>query len=141
MKILAFITLVLFSGVNGFAQTPDDVIIRNAMSQQTAAWNAGNIDRFMDTYWQNDSLLFIGKNGPTFGWENTLKNYKKSYPDTAAMGKLSFELIAVKRLSVLYYSVVGKWQLTRSMGNVEGAFTLLFKKIKKKWVIVHDHSS
>lgn len=141
MKIVALITLVLLSSYSLFAQTRDEVLIRNAMSEQTGAWNDGNIDRFMDTYWKSDSLLFIGKSGPTYGWENTLKNYKKSYPDHAAMGKLSFELIAVKRLSVLYYSVVGKWQLTRSMGNVGGAFTLLFKKIKKKWVIVQDHSS
>ncbi|MCY7292280.1 MAG: DUF4440 domain-containing protein, partial [Ferruginibacter sp.] len=86
-------------------------------------------------------MMFIGKSGPTYGWENTLKNYKKNYPDTAAMGKLNFELISVKRLSVLYYSVVGKWRLKRSIGDVGGAFTLIFKKIKKKWVIVQDHSS
>ena len=85
--------------------------------------------------------MFIGKNGPTYGWENTLKNYQKSYPDTAAMGKLNFDLISVKRLSVLYYSVVGKWHLKRTVGDLNGAFTLLFKKIKKRWVIIQDHSS
>ena len=123
------------------AQTADDLLIRNTLTEQTAAWNAGDIERFMIPYWRSDSLMFIGKSGPTYGWKNTLENYKKSYPDTAAMGKLNFDIINVKRLSVLYYSVVGKWHLKRSIGDVGGVFTLLFKKIKKQWVIVQEHSS
>lgn len=111
------------------------------MLEQERAWNAGNLERFMDPYWNNDSLMFIGKSGVTYGWQNTLNNYRKGYPDSAAMGKLNFEILQVKRLSVLYFSVVGKWNLTRSIGNVGGHFTLLFKRIKNKWVIISDHSS
>jgi len=70
-----------------------------------------------------------------------LNNYKKSYPDAAAMGKLDFTILHTKRLSVLYYSVAGKWHLARSIGDLNGYFTLLFKKIKNAWVIVADHSS
>lgn len=141
MKKLISFTIVFFIIINIIAQTKDAVLVKNILAQQTAAWNAGEIERFMDGYWRNDSLMFIGKDGPTYGWENTLKNYKKGYPDTAAMGKLDFELISVKPLSTLYYSVVGKWHLKRSIGDLKGAFTLIFKKIKNKWVIVQDHSS
>lgn len=139
-KLFLCISLLIMS-LFAHAQTTDDQQIRNAMNEQLSAWNTGNIDRFMETYWHNDSLMFIGKSGVTYGWENTLKNYKKGYPDTAAMGKLDFDIISTKRLSALYYSVVGRWHLKRSIGDVGGAFTLLFKKIKKKWVIVQDHSS
>ncbi len=139
-KIISFfIVIIIATNIN--AQTADDILIKNTLTEQAAAWNAGDIERFMDTYWRSDSLMFIGKNGPTYGWENTLNNYKKNYPDTAAMGKLHFELINMKRLSVIYYSVVGKWHLKRSIGDLNGAFTLILKKIKKKWVIVQDHSS
>jgi ketosteroid isomerase-like protein len=123
------------------AQSKDELTIRNTMNDQMAAWNAGELNRFMEPYWKSDSLMFIGKSGITYGWQNTLNNYKKGYPDTAAMGKLNFDIIQVKRLSVLYFSVVGKWHLTRSIGNVGGHFTLLFKRIKNKWVIISDHSS
>ena len=140
LKQLLF-TAFFFATFHTQAQTPDDLIINKILSEQSAAWNAGNIEKFMEGYWNSDSLMFIGKNGPTYGFKNTLENYKKNYPDTAAMGKLNFELITVKRLSVMYYSVVGKWYLKRSIGDVGGAFTLLFKKIKKQWVIVQDHSS
>ncbi len=140
MKILPILLLQLVLFTNAGAQTKDEMLIRSAMNEQTAAWNAGDMTRYMNTYWKSDSIMFIGKN-IEYGWDNVLKNYKKSYPDTAAMGKLNFELLSLKRLSVMYYSVVGKWYLKRTAGDQKGAFTLLFKKIKNRWVIVQDHSS
>ena len=124
-----------------FAQNKDEQAILSAIQIQKSAWNRGDLPGFMETYWKNDSLMFIGKTGVTYGWQNTLNNYKKGYPDTASMGRLDFDILHVKRLSVLYFSVVGKWRLTRSIGDVGGHFTLLFKKIKNKWQIVSDHSS
>ena len=140
-KILSLfvITVLLFTTV--YAQPKDETVIRSLIEEQRLAWNTGDVEKFMQTYWQSDSLKFIGKSGVTYGWQNTIENYKKNYPDTAAMGKLDFNIIEVKRLSVLYFFVVGKWHLTRSIGDVGGHFTLLFKKIKNKWVIVVDHSS
>ena len=123
------------------AQSADEKIIRKTMNEQLPAWNNGDIDHFMEAYWQSDSLMFIGKTGVTYGWKATKESYIKGYPDTAAMGKLDFNIIQVKRLSVLYFHVVGKWHLKRSDGDMSGHFTLLFKKIKDKWVIVSDHSS
>lgn len=137
--LLLLTVFLLTPGVN--AQSNDELAIRKAMNEQLAAWNAGDIDRFMGTYWQDDSLMFIGKSGITYGWQKTLENYKKGYPDTTAMGKLDFNILEVKRLSVMYFFVVGKWHLTRSIGNIGGHFTLLFRKIKNKWVIIADHSS
>jgi ketosteroid isomerase-like protein len=136
----AFIVTILYC-LPVSAQSKDEQTIRNLIEEQRQAWNTGDREKFMHAYWQSDSLMFIGKSGVTYGWQNTLENYKKGYPDTAAMGKLKFDLLEVKRLSVMYFFVVGKWHLTRSIGDVGGHFTLLFKKIKNKWVIVADHSS
>ncbi len=124
-----------------YAQSKDELAIRDILSGQVTTWNNGDLQNFMQGYWQNDSLKFIGKSGITYGWKQTLENYKKNYPNTLAMGKLAFDLIEVKRLSPLYFFVVGKWQLTRSIGNLQGHFTLLFKKINSKWFIIADHSS
>ena len=123
------------------AQTKDESAIRGILDNQTAAWNRGDIESFMKGYWENDSLMFIGKSGVTYGWSNTLKNYKKNYPDTATMGKLAFTLIEVKKLSKEYYHVTGKWFLKRSIGDIGGHYTLLFRKINGRWVIISDHSS
>lgn len=140
-KTLLLFTVMLITVTSLSAQSKDELAIRNSIEEQRIAWNSGNIDLFMQTYWQSDSLMFIGKSGVTYGWQNTLNNYKKGYPDTAAMGKLDFNILEVKRLSAIYFFVVGKWHLTRSIGNVGGHFTLLFRKVKDKWVIIADHSS
>ncbi len=142
--MLAFIALVCissFATAQSSDQASDEKAIRSMLDEQTKSWNKGDIDGFMVGYWKNDSLTFIGKTGITYGWQNTLDNYRKGYPDTAAMGKLLFTLISVDRLSPEYFSVIGKWELVRSIGNLSGHYTLLLRKIKGKWVIISDHSS
>lgn len=142
MKKVIYLLILTFTLLNTIsAQSKDEQTIRALLEEQRMAWNAGDLEPFMGTYWKSDSLMFIGKSGVTYGWQNTLDNYKKGYPDTAAMGKLKFDILEVKRLSVMYFFVVGKWHLNRSIGDVGGHFTLLFKKVKNKWVIVADHSS
>jgi len=111
------------------------------LSAQEAAWNTGNLEQFMIGYWQSDSLMFIGKNGPTYGYDKTLENYKKGYPDTAHMGKFTSTIVSMKRLSAKYYFVTGKWFLKRTIGDVSGYYTLLIRKTNGKWVVVADHSS
>lgn len=140
-KTFPLIILVLLSFTSAHSQSQDETAIHTVLEKQRLAWNTGDIPSFMEGYWQSDSLMFIGKSGITYGWENTLKNYKKGYPDTAAMGKLNFTILEVKRLSDTYFFVVGKWHLVRSIGDAGGHFTLLFRKIKNKWLIVADHSS
>src|SRR5688572_30727220 len=140
MKKYLFIAFTLFTSFCS-AQSKDETAILQLLDDQTQAWNRGDIESFMKTYWKSDSLMFIGKNGVTYGWTNTLNNYKKNYPDTVAMGKLSFNILSVKRLSIEYFHVVGKWHLQRSIGDLSGHYTLLIKKIKGRWVIVADHSS
>ena len=141
LKTALLCAAILFTCFSSVAQTKDELAVRDVLAVQTRHWNNGNLEAFMGTYWKSDSLMFIGKSGATYGWEKTLENYKKHYPDTASMGKLQFELLQVKRLSVMYFFVVGKWHLTRSIGDVGGSFTLLLKKINNRWVIVADHSS
>ena len=124
------------------AQTgKDEKEITGLLNKQTQSWNHGNLEEFMSGYWHSDSLMFVGKNGVTYGYANTLTNYKKDYSDSAKMGKLFFEILQVKRLSPVYYWVLGKWFLKRSIGDIGGHYTLLFKKINGKWMIIADHST
>jgi len=133
--------LFLLSGTQLFAQKADDQQIRNILNEQVAEWNNGSIERYMQGYWESDSLIFIGKNGPTYGYSTTLAHYQKSYPDRATMGKLTFEIISLQKIAVDHYFAIGKWALKRDAGDVAGSWTLLFRKINGKWKIVVDHSS
>ncbi len=133
--------LVLTVSFNTLAQSKAETAILKVLDEQNDAWNRGDIEGFMNGYWESDSLMFIGKKGVTYGYKNTLENYRKGYPDTAAMGKLSFDQIKIKRLSRKYYFIVGKWHLKRTIGDVSGHYNLLLQKIKGRWVIIADHSS
>jgi ketosteroid isomerase-like protein len=142
MRLKIIVVLMLISsGYVAMAQSADEKEIRSVLDKQTQEWNRGNIDAFMVGYWNNDSLMFVGQSGVTYGYEQTKNNYKKNYSDTAKMGKLTFNILQVKPLSADYYFVLGKWYLKRSVGDVSGHYTLIFRKINGKWLIISDHSS
>ena len=140
-KYISGFILLCFITVFAAAQPKDEQAVRAVLQLQTTAWNQGNIDAFMQSYWKSDSLLFVGKTGPTYGWQNTLEGYKKRYPDTTAMGKLQFTLLQLKPLGTEYYFVLGKFHLQRTIGDLSGIFTLLFRKLHGQWVIISDHTS
>ena len=143
MKQLYFFLLLLLTSTSIIAQkqSKGEKAILHTMDIQEKAWNSGDIEAFMDGYWRSDSLKFIGSKGLTYGWQSTLDNYHKSYPDRAAMGKLTFTIISVEKLSSKSAFVIGKWHLARQAGDLSGHYTLLWKRIKGKWLIVADHSS
>lgn len=140
MRMLTLL-LFLFIQIPAFTQGPGEGAIRKMLEAQVRAWNMGDKEAFMQGYWKSDSLMFIGKSGVTKGWQQTLDNYHRNYPDAAAMGKLTFDLLSFQKLSPSNYFVVGKWHLQRTAGDVSGHFSLVFKKIKGAWKIVADHSS
>lgn len=116
--------------------------IRQVLATQSAAWNRGDVTTFMQGYWQSDSLVFIGKSGLTYGWQPTLDNYRRSYPDAAAMGQLTFSNLRITPLGSEVAQVVGRWHLARpAAGDLTGHYLLIFRRINGQWVIVADHSS
>lgn len=141
MRLIFSILFSFIFIVSALAQNNDEQQIRSLLKAQEAAWNKADLRSFMKGYWENDSMLFMGKNGPTYGYNATLKNYLKSYPDSAHTGHFTATIVSVKKLSNKYYMVVGKWHLQRSAGDVGGYFSLLFRKIKNQWLIVMDHTS
>ncbi len=140
IKCICSLLLLMFTQF-ATAQTKDVKEILQILGAQEKAWNEGNIDEFMHGYWENDSLVFVGKNGLTYGYNNTLANYKKNYPDKTYMGKLKFTIISKQALGSQYFRIIGKWELTRTVGNLSGHYTLLLKKINGEWKIISDHSS
>jgi hypothetical protein len=138
------ITLILFLSYSCLvAQDHDQDItaIRKVLTQQQNDWNSGKLESFMQGYWKSDSLKFISSRGINYGWQATLDGYKKGYPTTEAMGKLTFTIISIEKLSKKSAMVIGKWHLQRTKDEPQGHFTLLWKKIEGRWVIVADHTS
>lgn len=134
---------LLFAVTTSVAQSKNDVDqIQSIMNRQAADWNQGKIASFMNGYWESDSLMFVGKGGVTYGYKATYDNYIKRYPDRAAMGTLRFDFINLSFPEQGVAFLVGRFYLSRpEKGDLSGFYTLLWRKIGEKWVIVCDHTS
>lgn len=129
---------------NNLTQKPLDetVAVNKMLDDQIEAWNRGDLDAYMNiSYPKSDSIMMIGHNRVVWGWNNIYKVYQRGFPDTAAMGKLSFEISYMKQLSPEYYFVVGKFIVERATNPLSGHFDILLKKIDGKWYIISDHSA
>ena len=130
--------LLLFSIFSIFQAQEKEIL--KVMTDQQIAWNNGDLDGFMQGYWNSEEMMFIGKSGPNYGWQKTLDNYKKSYPTKEKMGILSFSDQKIKMLGKNYAHVFGKWKLTRKDGDLGGIYTLVFQKFKDGWKVISDHT-
>ncbi|MEJ8801933.1 YybH family protein [Pontibacter sp. H249] len=149
LVILAAIATVYVTACAPAAKAPAQVTaaaknkIRDVLLAQSDCWSRSDLECYMQGYWKSDSLLFVGSRGLTYGWQQTLDNYKRSYPDASAMGMLTFDVKEMRELSPETMLVVGKWHLQReaAKGNLEGHFFVVFKHFTDGWKIVADHSS
>jgi beta-aspartyl-peptidase (threonine type) len=124
------------------AATPLELDIQRILTEQQRAWNRGDIDDFMAHYLKSDELTFSSGGRVTRGWQSTLVNYRKRYPDRATMGNLDFTQLEVRPLGEEAALVLGNWHLERkSHPDVGGNFTLILQRIDERWLIVHDHTS
>lgn len=115
--------------------------ITTIMLQQAKDWSNGNIEGFMKGYIKSDDLKFVGSKGITYGWKQTLENYKKGYPTKEHMGILTFNLLEFDQLAKDVFLVIGKFHLKRTVGDANGMFSIILKQIDGNWKIIADHSS
>ena len=145
MKI--FLSIFFFISINPLVfsqqklETKDSLALIDILNKQEKDWNRGDIDEFMKGYLKSDKLVFSGSSGPIYGWKATLDRYKKTYSDKEKMGKLKFEILNVIALGPKVIQLQGKFNLTRSIGDAFGYFTLNWIKVKNRWYIISDHTS
>jgi uncharacterized protein (TIGR02246 family) len=127
-----------------YAQSANDKsanAIRAVLEAQRDAWNKGDIEGYMDGYDRSENTIFVSGDNVTRGWKTVLERYKKTYDSREKMGDLTFSDLEITVLSKDSAVVLGKWHLKRSNDEPHGRFTLVFKKTKQGWRIIHDHTS
>lgn len=140
-------TLLLIAGVAPklapllHADSSSSQAIMAVLQKQQAAWNRGDVDQFMQGYWNSTEVTFAGSSGITRGWQSVLERYRERYPDRSAMGHLDFSQLEVHPLGHDAAFVLGTWHLKRDTDDLGGVFTLIFQRCPEGWKIVHDHTS
>jgi len=140
--------LILFFALVAIAQAQSPANRQKAesdilavMDAQVAAWNRGDVEGFMRGYWNSPDLVFVSGANVTRGWQPTLERYQKNYDSKEKMGALKFSDVEITVLSKDSAVVLGSWSLARAIDNPHGKFTLIFRKFKEGWRIIHDHTS
>jgi ketosteroid isomerase-like protein len=144
LSITAVILFLVVSTWSVSAQSSDtkaNAAIRAVLDAQAAAWNRGDIEGYMDGYDRSPDIAFASGNRVTRGWQTVLDRYKKAYDSREKMGQLTFSDLEITFLNKNTARVLGSWRLQRSEDEPHGRFTLLFRKRKSGWKIVHDHTT
>lgn len=143
----AIIAVAMFSvgAQTSVAQNKPDTkrqaAVRAVIDAQRAAWNRGDIEGYMDGYARSVNTVFVSGDNVTHGWQTVLDHYKKSYDTREKMGVLTFSDLEITPLGTNAAVVVGCWHLQRAKDEPHGRFTLIFRKTRLGWKIVHDHTS
>jgi uncharacterized protein (TIGR02246 family) len=132
------LSLVLMCAATSLGQPEKE--IRKVLDDQATAWNRGDLEAFMQGYWNSSKLVFVGSE-VTRGWQPTLDRYKRTYGTREKMGTLTFSDLEITMLSKDAAVVLGSWSLARATDNPHGRFTLTFRKFKEGWRIIMDHTS
>ena len=142
---IAACPFLLLPHLNAWGQTAQkaksEAAIRAVIEMQATAWNRGDVEAYMDGYDRSPNTEFVGGDSITRGWQQVLDRYKQRYDSREKMGTLTFSDLEITVLSGDAALVLGRWHLKRANDEPHGTFTLLFRKTKAGWRIVHDHTS
>jgi ketosteroid isomerase-like protein len=147
LAIVLLLAAVSAASPVGIAQSNSSYDIKAAaaikaiITAQAAAWNRGDLEGYMDGYDRSPNTEFVGGDTITRGWQTVLDRYRKNYSSREKMGALTFSDLEITILSKDAALVLGRWHLKRANDDPHGTFSLLFRKTKAGWRIVHDHSS
>jgi uncharacterized protein (TIGR02246 family) len=122
-------------------QTPVIAAIRAVLDAQRDAWNRGDIEGYMDGYARSEDTVFVSGDNVTRGWKTVLERYQKNYNTREKMGTLTFSDLDITLVGNDAAIVLGRWNLKRAGDEPHGRFTLIFRRTKQGWRIVHDHTS
>jgi ketosteroid isomerase-like protein len=115
--------------------------VRAVLDAQRNAWNRGDIDGYMDGYARSEDTVFVSGDNVNRGWQTVLDRYKKNYNSREKMGTLTFSDLEITPIGNDAAIVLGRWHLQRAKDEPHGRFTLIFRRTKQGWKIVHDHTS
>jgi uncharacterized protein (TIGR02246 family) len=138
--MLRWLLLIAFSSL----LLAQDAEIRTILKDSETAWNRGDLVTFASYYDDSSETTFIGKEVTRGGTKAILDRYRRGYPTPEAMGTLTFSELEIRPLAKDVALAIGKFSLKRTSaggGDTSGRFTLVLKKTRSGWKIIHDHSS
>ena len=121
----------------------EEAAVKKVLDDQVKAWNRGDLDEFVKGYLNSPDITFVGKT-VSRGYQGVLDRYRANYGDKQRMGTLRFDEVEVKMLGKDHALILGKFALDRTAaggGPASGRYSLVARKTKDGWKLIHDHTS
>src|SRR5256885_14930216 len=67
------------SAAQNHSAEPERGAIQKILDSQTAAWNRGDLEGYMNGYWKSPELIFQSNGTVEHGWQATLERYRRRY--------------------------------------------------------------
>jgi len=116
--------------------------VRALLTRSAAAWNAGNLDRFVSDYAVDSLTTFVSGGHPQYGYDWIRDHYAPTFAVGAQRDSLRFDDITARSLGTAHALVSARFVLFRGDSvTASGPFTLVLTRTDGRWLIIHDHTS
>lgn len=107
------------------------------LDAQRDAWNAGDLEGYLAAC--APDVLYVTAKGPVYGRDALRARMIAAYPDRAAMGRLTLDVLHLDADTATEVRVVMQWRVTRDDGTAVGGYALVIVALHDgRWVMTHD---
>ena len=114
-------------------------LLIEVLEKQESDWNKGNLTAFLSAYWNSDTLVSVSVRGVQYGRDRLERYLTASFPDSASMGHLDYDVIHIELIGDNDALLTGKWLRKNDKKFRGGYFSILIRKLQNRWQIVSEH--
>jgi uncharacterized protein (TIGR02246 family) len=118
-----------------------EVAIRKVFEAGCTAWNRGDLDGYLASYWDSNKTIWVSSGSLTRGRKAIVAAHKTRFSRPQQMGKLTLAELEIDVLTTTDAVAFGRWMLVVDNETPKGFFTVQLRKIEGIWLFVSDHSS
>ena len=118
-----------------------ELSIRKVFEDGCAAWNRGDLDGYLASYWDSEKVIWVSGDSLRRGKKAIAAAYKARFSTRQQMGKLTVAELEIDLLTPEDAIAFGRWNLIVDDKVSNGFFTVRLKKIEGAWLFVYDHAS
>lgn len=115
--------------------------IRRVFEDGCAAWNRGDLDGYLASYWDSSTTLWVSSGSLLRGRKAIVAAYKARFSTPQQMGKLTLADLEIDVLTTTDAIAFGRWMLVVDDQASKGFFTVQLRQIEGTWLFIADHSS
>jgi uncharacterized protein (TIGR02246 family) len=119
----------------------NEFAIRKVFEAGCAAWNRGDLDGYLASYWDSNKTIWVSSGSLRRGRKAIVAAYKARFSTPQQMGKLALAELEIDVLTTTDAIAFGRWILVVDNKKAKGFFTVQLRKIEGTWFFVSDHSS